>query len=184
MDKSTSHRGIRAWLILGSIASIIVAALVGVILIWRYMRGLQLIVRCELNIREIRCNTYTEEWAKDSKGRPLWPDALPDLPDECMTCSACGKRYVYSPVTPSGERVAVEMRTSRFVLWCPEACHRGKRVFMLANMYSAVASDRDVNWPEQTLRIRTRAIIPTASGPTQPATPGTRSRRAAAVRWR
>ena len=87
----------------------------------------------------------------DSAGRPLWPKELTGIEEKFLICPKCKAKYVYSPVTPRGERIPCQLGTWRFVLWCPEPCHRGRRVFMLAHTQSWVAEDSEVDWANQRL---------------------------------
>ena len=188
----TSHNGAGRQFLLGAVVGVVVLALVGGIYVWRFVRSAQLNMRCRYNLDKIRNAINIDDWARDAEGRRLWPDKLPELPDEVMTCAVCGKRYVYSPVTPSGKRlgpgsVPPDTRSSYFVLWCPEPCHQGRRALLYADTAIGASPDHVVNWSEQTARVRgagpatptTSAKSPETagailSGSTRPATrPGT-----------
>lgn len=77
-----------------------------------------------------------------------FPDELPlqkALPLSNWSCRACGARYVYSPVAPSGDRITLEW--GRFFLWAPCRLHeRNARamIFTFGTFYCS--SDDDVSW--------------------------------------
>jgi hypothetical protein len=85
-----------------------------------------------------------------SEAGPYFTDELKldaSAPAELWICPGCGRRYVYSPVTPSGERVRPHFGEVRhFVLWCPEPCHWGERFFLWSDWGGASEADSKVSW--------------------------------------
>ena len=61
------------------------------------------------------------------------------------SCRCCGRPYVYSPVNPAGERL-VAGDYDYFVLWCPEPCHMGQRVFLRTDHSNQAYRDDQVSW--------------------------------------
>ena len=118
--------------------------------VWLY-REWRLCFECQRNIAGIRRALDETDWDKDAQGRPLWPLVLEGVPSHLLVCPKCGKRYVYSPVLPSGDGIPFE-NGDIAVMWCPLACHRGRRVVMMQNAVGYLQRDEEVDWSTQEVK--------------------------------
>ncbi|MBL7107230.1 MAG: hypothetical protein ISS77_06460 [Phycisphaerae bacterium] len=99
-------------------------------------------LRCVMNMTTIRRATY------DLKGDIVFDsNFLSNLnfDEKTLTCPSCGKRYIYNPVPASGNRVQYGDANS-FILWCPESCHRDRRVFLDGDLYTVIEDDDEICW--------------------------------------
>jgi hypothetical protein len=69
---------------------------------------------------------------------------------EQLVCTVCKKAYVYSPVSPSGEKIAVVLNDKlyggHFVVWCPYPCHKKHRSYLKENLSVSSYTDDQVSW--------------------------------------
>ena len=77
-------------------------------------------------------------------------DELPQLVGrEKLICPACEKPYVYSPRMPAGEPIMINSPARHIIMWCPEPCHRGRRVCLVNDLGTWVYADEEINWQHQ-----------------------------------
>lgn len=108
---------------------------------------------CENNQNELRRHFHLQELFEyvDGKFTDTYPKEMtwPDNP-EMSICPGCSERYIYSGVTPAGDRIRWPGERGRFVLWCPQPCHDGKRYFLGADgQVNIRVSDDQVDWSNQ-----------------------------------
>ena len=91
-------------------------------------------------------------------GKPYFKEKLPYLdscPTEKATCVCSKKPYVFSSVTPAGTRIPLIRtagdRNRYFLMWCPEACHKGKRAYLLNSLVAMSLKEDEVSWYYQKL---------------------------------
>jgi hypothetical protein len=123
--------------------------------VWHWYDETRMRFRCENQMRDLTSTVFFYDLRNAQKGMP---DLLLDRDklryhdgkkvDSLGVCPCCGKPYVYSPVSPSGERFFHDSSSSsaHFILWCPMACHGGKRIFLMSDFSHFPYSDKEVSF--------------------------------------
>ena len=126
----------------------------GLMSLWNAFASYADVVRCKGNLGDIARDmddNYEESFLYIGN-IPYFKDELiltESFDKNMLICLGCDKPYIYKPVAPDGNRVkkvVAEIGPLYFVMWCPEPCHKNRRIFLHASGLAYAYKDDEVAW--------------------------------------
>jgi len=143
---------LRRWRVLGIVALFLLPAAWAVVHGIRKAQAYMVLDSCRFDVRDLRLSVaFYGSTSGDADGPEFFLDRTALRTHSGAggaslgSCRCCGRPYVYSPVNPAGERLVFGDH-DHFVLWCPESCHMGQRVYLMANYGIVTLHDDQVSW--------------------------------------